>query len=66
MLLAREGYRGTSAQGIAVGSMARHVLAAYGPPSRRLEMTHGNNWSYDAHRIAFQLRDGKVVSWLVY
>jgi hypothetical protein len=66
MLLVREGYQGTSAQGITIGSTARDVLASYGPPSRRLDMTHGNNWSYDAHRIAFQLRDGKVVSWLVY
>jgi hypothetical protein len=66
MLLVREGYRGTSAQGITMGSTARAVLAAYGPPSRRLETTHGHTWSYDAHRIAFQLRDGTVVSWLVY
>jgi tetratricopeptide (TPR) repeat protein len=66
MLLVREGYQGTSAQGMTIGSTARNVLAVYGPPSRRLEMTHGNNWSYDAQRIAFQLRNGKVVSWLVY
>jgi hypothetical protein len=31
----------------------------------RTAMAPGQSWAYDAQRIAFQLRDGKVVSWLM-
>jgi hypothetical protein len=31
-----------------------------------LELTQGQSWAYDADRIAFQLRDGRVISWLVF
>src|SRR5207249_1400948 len=64
MLLAREGYQGTSAQGIALGSPARDVLTRYGAPTRRHELPGGQSWAYDTHRIVFQLRDDHVVSWL--
>jgi tetratricopeptide (TPR) repeat protein len=64
MLMVREGYRGTSAQGIVLGSPAHDVLTRYGPPTRRHELSRGQSWAYDAPRIAFQFRDGQVVSWL--
>ena len=64
MLLVREGYRGTSAQGIALGSRTHDVLTRYGSPTRRHELPRGYSWAYDAPRIAFQFRDGQVVSWL--
>jgi tetratricopeptide (TPR) repeat protein len=64
MLLVRQGYRGTSAQGIALGSRAQDVLTRYGPPTRRHELPRGQSWAYEAPRIAFQFRDGQVVSWL--
>jgi tetratricopeptide (TPR) repeat protein len=64
MLLVREGYQGTSAQGIALGSRDHEVLQRYGVPSRRQELPRGHSWAYDAQRLAFQLRDGRVVSWL--
>jgi tetratricopeptide (TPR) repeat protein len=66
MLMARDGYRGISARQITIGQEAQNVLTHYGPPTRRVVTTYGQNWSYDTHRIAFQLRDGKVVSWLVF
>jgi tetratricopeptide (TPR) repeat protein len=66
MLLVQDSYPGTSRQGIAIGSDAREVLARYGAPTRRIDMTQGHNWAYDPQRIAFQLRAGKVVSWLVF
>jgi hypothetical protein len=66
MMLVRKGSQDRSARGVAIGSEAREVLSRYGPPSRRLETTHGENWAYDAARIAFQLRDGRVVSWLLF
>jgi len=66
MLMAREDFRGASATGIRIGSAAQDVLASYGAPTRRVELTQGQSWAYDAHRIAFQLRDGRVVSWLLF
>jgi hypothetical protein len=64
LLLVQAGYRGTSVQGIALGSPAQDILARYGPPTRRHELSRGHSWAYDAQRIAFQLRDGQVISWL--
>jgi tetratricopeptide (TPR) repeat protein len=68
MLMARDAYQGSSAQGLKIGSHEADVLARYGPPSRRHELTQGQNWAYDddAQRITFQLRNGRVVSWLVF
>jgi hypothetical protein len=66
MLLVREGYDGRSARGLTIGSAAHEVLARYGPPTRQVELTQGHSWSYDTPRIAFQLRDGKVISWLLF
>jgi hypothetical protein len=59
-------FTGTSAKGIAIGSAAEHIRERYGPPSRVLPMTQGANWVYEAHGIAFQLHDGKVVSWWLF
>jgi tetratricopeptide (TPR) repeat protein len=64
MLLVREGYRGASARGIALGSRAHDVLTRYGPPTRRHELSRGMSWAYETARLAFQFRDGQVVSWL--
>ena len=66
MLMVSQGYPGTSTYGMKIGSRTNEVLARYGVPSRRMELASGQHWAYDAHRIAFQLRDGQVVSWLVF
>jgi tetratricopeptide (TPR) repeat protein len=66
MLGALEGFTGTSAKGIAIGSEAAHVRERYGPPGRVLHMTQGASWIYEAHGIAFQLHDEKVVSWWLF
>jgi tetratricopeptide (TPR) repeat protein len=66
MILVREGYAGRSARGLTMGSAAHEVLAHYGPPTRQVELTQGHSWGYEAQRIAFQLRDGKVISWLLF
>jgi hypothetical protein len=62
--MVREGYRGTSAQGITLGSRTHDVLTRYGPPTRSHELPRGHIWAYEAQRIAFQFRDGQIVSWL--
>jgi tetratricopeptide (TPR) repeat protein len=66
MIVVQESYAGTSRQGITIGSGTHEVLARYGSPTRRTDMTQGQTWAYDPQRIAFQLRGGKVVSWLVF
>jgi len=62
MLMVGAGYLGTSTYGIKIGGQASEGLARYGVPSRRVELPPGQSWAYDAHRIAFQLCDGQVVS----
>jgi hypothetical protein len=64
LIVTPRGYSGTSAGGIAVGSSSQDVLSHYGPPTKILQMTQGDSWVYTG--ISFQLRDGKVVSWLLY
>jgi tetratricopeptide (TPR) repeat protein len=66
MILVREGYHGTNTQGLTIGSAAHEVRARYGAPTRQVELTQGQSWGYEAQRIAFQVRDGKVVSWLLF
>jgi tetratricopeptide (TPR) repeat protein len=66
MILVREGYEGRSARGLTIGRAADEVWERYGSPTRQVELTQGHSWSYDAQRIAFQLRNGKVISWLLF
>jgi tetratricopeptide (TPR) repeat protein len=66
MILVEESHQGTSARGITLGSQPQEVLARYGQPSRRHVLTGEHSWAYEAQRIAFQLRAGHVVSWLVF
>lgn len=66
MLLVRAGYEGRSARGLTINSAAHEALVRYGPPTRQAELTQGHSWSYDTQRIAFQLCDGKVISWLLF
>jgi predicted 3-demethylubiquinone-9 3-methyltransferase (glyoxalase superfamily) len=66
MILAPEEYRGKSAMGIAIGSSDKAVLDQYRTPSRTLDMTQGESWVYDEYGISFQIRKGKVVSWLLF
>ena len=66
MITVLDGYKGKSAKGITLGSLAQEVLARYGRPAQILEMTQGESWVYEAQGIAFQLRDRKVSSWLLF
>ena len=66
MLGTQAHYRGTSVRGIAIGSPGTDLLARYGHPSQILHMAQGESWVYQPHGIAFQLRDSRVISWLVF
>jgi hypothetical protein len=66
MIMVLEGYKGTSAKGITLGSSAQEVLAHYGRPAQIVEMTQGESWIYAAQGIAFQLDAQRVKSWLLF
>ena len=66
MINVLNGYTGKSLKGIKIGSEDETVETRYGLPDRIEYLTQGASWVYDAHGIAFQLRDRKVVSWLVF
>ncbi len=59
-------YQGSSARGIALGSSAQELLVQYGRPSQVLRTAREESWRYDASGIAFQLRAGKVIAWLLF
>jgi tetratricopeptide (TPR) repeat protein len=61
-----DGFKGKTEKGILVGSAQRDVLFTYGSPTKILDMTQGSSWVYDSQGIVFQLRDGKVVSWILF
>jgi hypothetical protein len=66
MIFAGSRYRGKSSRDIAVGSTQAEVIDQYRTPSRILKMTQGETWVYDKIGISFQLRQGRVVSWLLF
>jgi tetratricopeptide (TPR) repeat protein len=66
MIFAESRYRGKSSRGIAIGSAQSEVVDQYRTPSRILKMTQGETWVYDKLGISFQLRQGRVVSWLLF
>ncbi len=66
MIFAEPRYRGKSSRGIAIGSEQADVIDRYRTPSRILKLTQGETWVYDKIGISFQLRHGRVVSWLLF
>ncbi|MBN1254745.1 MAG: tetratricopeptide repeat protein [Deltaproteobacteria bacterium] len=66
LIVTLDGFKGKTARGIALGSPEKNVIAAYGSPAQVLDMTQGATWVYGEHGIAFQFRNGKVVSWLLF
>jgi tetratricopeptide (TPR) repeat protein len=66
LIVTLDGFGGKSAKGIALGTTEKDVIAAYGAPAQVLEMTQGTTWLYASQGIAFRLRNGKVVSWLLF
>ncbi len=66
MIFAEPRYRGKSSRGVVVGSGRAEVIDRYRTPSRILKMTQGETWVYDKMGISFQLRQGRVVSWLLF
>jgi tetratricopeptide (TPR) repeat protein len=57
---------GVSKRGIKIGDGVGSLQMAYGNPAMHIETTFGNSWVYPANGISFQVKNSKVVSWLVY
>jgi len=55
-----------SKYGIFPGCKEREVMAKYEKPSRNMDYSLGKYLIYDYQKIAFEVRDGKVVSWLLF
>jgi len=55
-----------TAKGIRVGASMEQVWQRYGPPTRLEETPTGPYLVYDQAKLAFALRDGRVVSWFLF
>jgi tetratricopeptide (TPR) repeat protein len=63
---ALQGFEGTSAAGLSLGSSEEELLAAYGSPARRLASTGGESWAYPGRGVTFLIGAGEVRSWVLY
>jgi len=66
MLVAGSEYKGRSNRGITIGDKAHNIVKIYGQPSLSLSATHGKSLVYPDEGITFQVRNNKVVSWVIY
>ncbi len=66
MLRTLPGYTGKTSQGISLGSPTEDIQEKYGHPTRRMEGQEGQFLTYEAERIVFQVKDGHVLSWMLY
>ncbi len=66
MIITPERFQGKTSRGCIIGSSEKDILSSYGPPSTILNMTQGMSWVYQNEKIAFRIRDGKVVSWMLF
>jgi len=64
--LTPENYEGQSAGGISLGSTENDLHDRYGPPIRSIDMSQWASWIYPSQEVAFQVRGGKVISWMIY
>jgi len=66
MLVAGSLYKGRSRRGITIGDNTHHIVQAYGQPPLSLNATQGKSLVYPSDGITFQVRNNKVVSWVIY
>jgi len=55
-----------TAKGIRIGAAEDQVLKNYGAPTRREETPTGSYLVYDSAKLAFTVREGRVVSWFLF
>ncbi len=66
MLVAGSLFKGRSGRGIAIGDKTYSIVKAYGRPPLSLNATLGKSLAYPDKGITFQVRNNKVVSWVIY
>ena len=59
-------FRRQTAKGVALCADGKNLDGLYGRPPTVLPSTAGETWVYPAQGIAFVVRDGKVVSWIIF
>ena len=65
-LVASAGFRGQTAKGVALRTGQNDLLAKYGRPSSVCPSSGGNAWVYAGQGISFIVREGQVVSWILF
>jgi len=66
MLIAGSLFKGHSSRGITIGDKTNSIVQAYGQPPLSLNATQGKSLVYPDEGITFQVRNNKVVSWVIY
>lgn len=66
LMSAAAPFGGKTAAGLGLGALPKDLIALYGRPATGLSMSLGDAWVYPSRGISFVLRDGKVVSWIVF
>jgi tetratricopeptide (TPR) repeat protein len=66
VLLAESSYSGKTKYGVKIGDAQKAVIKAYGMPTMDLTTTQGASLVYVNEGITFQMRNGKVVAWVIY
>jgi tetratricopeptide (TPR) repeat protein len=66
LIVTLDGFKGKTEKDIYPGSPQKDILSSYGSPSKVLDMTQGTSYVYDSQGIVFKLREGKVVSWILF
>jgi tetratricopeptide (TPR) repeat protein len=59
-------FGGQTVTGISLGADGKKLTNLYGKPPTVLPSTAGDTWVYPAQGVAFVVRDGKVVSWILF
>ena len=65
-IVAEEGYQGTTALGVDIGTPVDELFGRYGPPERAERTTVGRSYIYPSRGIAFDIVEGKVASWYIF
>jgi len=59
-------FRGPAAKGIVLGAGQEDLVAKYGKPFGTCLSSGGEAWIYSGPGITFNIRDGKVASWILF
>jgi hypothetical protein len=64
--LTNSNYKGSTSDGIKLGTYKKDIIAKYGQPTFVQETRQGKYLVYDFKNIAFFISDGQVKNWALY